>query len=176
LASSGGHDVAFDGRKVFPLRLLLRHYPFRGQAHARRKIFDERCPRFRPAERAMGWHVQYDDVTPDTRFVRDPETLTEYDPALVRLSLYLSSRTVEELRASLDARDTDLHVQNADLHVQNAGLRNRVTAQQSELARVSTELEVTRRHLDSVLAARTWRLTAPLRHISEWVRGGPKGP
>ena len=30
LISSGGHDATFPGRRVFPLRFLLRHYPIRG--------------------------------------------------------------------------------------------------------------------------------------------------
>ena len=47
LLSSGGHEVAFAGRRVFPLRFLLRHYPIRGQAHGERKVFRERRPRFR---------------------------------------------------------------------------------------------------------------------------------
>ena len=33
LASSGGHEARFEGRRVFPLRFILRHYPIRGQAH-----------------------------------------------------------------------------------------------------------------------------------------------
>src|SRR5262249_51229815 len=60
LLSSGGHDATFPGRRVFPLRFILRHYPFRSQAHAERKVFVERRPRFVPDEIASGWHVQYD--------------------------------------------------------------------------------------------------------------------
>ena len=51
LVSSGGHEAVFEGRRVFPLRFLLRHYPIRGQAHGTRKVFDERRGRF-SAERA----------------------------------------------------------------------------------------------------------------------------
>ena len=63
LASSGGHDVTFPGRKVFPLRFLLRHYPIRSEEHGQRKVFRERVNRFRAEERARGWHVQYDVPT-----------------------------------------------------------------------------------------------------------------
>ena len=38
LRSTGGHDVQFPGRRVFPLRFPLRHYPIRSQAHGERKI------------------------------------------------------------------------------------------------------------------------------------------
>src|SRR5262249_7491581 len=44
LASTGGHEARFDGRRVFPIRFLLRHYPIRGQSHGNRKVFAERKP------------------------------------------------------------------------------------------------------------------------------------
>src|SRR5262249_15910738 len=59
LASTGGHDVKFEGRRVFPVRFLLRHYPIRSQAHGERKVFTERRPRFVPEERVRDWHIQY---------------------------------------------------------------------------------------------------------------------
>ena len=59
LVSSGGHDVRFPGRSVFPIRFILRHYPIRGQAHGERKVFEERRKRLLDRERARGWHVQY---------------------------------------------------------------------------------------------------------------------
>src|SRR5262249_10574746 len=37
LVSSGGHEATFPGRRVFPVRFILRHYPIRSQAHGERK-------------------------------------------------------------------------------------------------------------------------------------------
>jgi peptidoglycan hydrolase CwlO-like protein len=105
LVSSGGHDVAFEKRRVFPLRFILRHYPIRSQAHGERKIFRERRPRFVQAERAKGWHVQYDGIDENHRFIRDPVTLVAYDPDAARLRLCLEHRDVEELRRKLDAQE-----------------------------------------------------------------------
>lgn len=65
LASSGGHDARFDGRRVYPLKFLLRHYPLRGPVHARRKIFDERLPRSERERTERGWHVQYVGIAPE---------------------------------------------------------------------------------------------------------------
>jgi hypothetical protein len=111
LASSGGHDVQFPGRRVFPLRFISRHYPVRSQAHGTRKVLQERRDRFRDEERARGWHVQYDSVSDGASFVRDPSTLTDYDPDEVRLTLALRHRGVEVLESALDeARDmADAH-------------------------------------------------------------------
>jgi glycosyltransferase involved in cell wall biosynthesis len=89
LASSGGHDVTFEGRLVAPIRFILRHYPIRGQAHGTRKVFRERKARFVRSEREQGWHVQYDGIEKGARFVRDPAELTEYDGARVRVALSL---------------------------------------------------------------------------------------
>ncbi|MFG1426299.1 methyltransferase domain-containing protein [Roseixanthobacter glucoisosaccharinicivorans] len=63
LASSGGHVASFPGAVDFPYRFLLRHYPIRSAAHGRRKILAERRTRWSPEERALGWHVQYDDFS-----------------------------------------------------------------------------------------------------------------
>ncbi len=71
LASSGGHDVQFPGRRVYPLRFILRHYPIRSTAHGQRKVFTERIPRFADEERERGWHVQYAQVRTDAPLTRD---------------------------------------------------------------------------------------------------------
>jgi hypothetical protein len=102
LASSGGHDVQFDGRRVFPIRFISRHYPIRGQAHGERKIFVERRPRFSSKERARNWHVQYDGVQEGASFVRDTCELTRYDGDAVRMALALRHRGVEALETALD--------------------------------------------------------------------------
>ncbi|MDA8292280.1 MAG: glycosyltransferase [Actinomycetota bacterium] len=86
MASSGGHEVRFAGRRVFPYKFLLRHYPVRSQAHGERKVFRERRGRFSPAERARGWHVHYDSLPEGASFLGDPSTLSssrELDRALL---------------------------------------------------------------------------------------------
>jgi glycosyltransferase involved in cell wall biosynthesis len=77
LASTAGHDVQFEGRRVFPYRFLLKHYPIRSQAHGERKVLAERRPRWNAAERAFGWHAQYDELVD---FVRHPSELIRFDP------------------------------------------------------------------------------------------------
>jgi hypothetical protein len=85
LASTGGHSVFFPGRRVCPLKFTLRHYPIRGEAHGHRKVFTERFPRFDPAERARGWHIQYDGYAMGAaRFLRDPATLQVWGDEHVR--------------------------------------------------------------------------------------------
>ncbi|HEX4804562.1 MAG TPA: glycosyltransferase family 2 protein [Conexibacter sp.] len=88
--AEGGHDVRFAGRRLFPLRFLLRHYPIRGQAHGLRKVFEERKDRFTDAERAFGWHRQYDHVErPDHLFLRNPAALRPFDLDAIRLETLL---------------------------------------------------------------------------------------
>jgi glycosyltransferase involved in cell wall biosynthesis len=130
LASSGGHDVAFDGRRVFPLRFILRHYPLRSADHSRRKIVEERRPRFSSAERAAGWHVQYDDYTDPAATVRDEGSLERYDPIDVRVRLCLRHRGVETLEHDLDGRLSAV-----------LALERQVTALESTLRSVKSDLE-----------------------------------
>lgn len=58
LASSGGHKVKFEGRRVCPEKLLLKHYPMRA-AEQRAAKAKSRAERWDQAERAKGWHVAY---------------------------------------------------------------------------------------------------------------------
>ena len=85
VVTNGGHDVRFEGRRVCPVPFLLRHYAVRSPEHGARKVLAERLPRFAEEERAMGWHVQYDELVADgARFVWDAAELTQWDPDTVR--------------------------------------------------------------------------------------------
>lgn len=64
LTMRGGHSVIIPDKKVFPIKFICKHYPIRSQQHAERKIIADRVGRFSPEERAMGWHTQYDDISP----------------------------------------------------------------------------------------------------------------
>jgi glycosyltransferase involved in cell wall biosynthesis len=128
LASSGGHDVRFPDRKVFPVRFILRHYPIRGQSHGERKVFHERRGRFLEEERARGWHIQYDEMSEGGSFIRDPSTLTPYDGEALRLELLLHHRGVEELTALLH-----------DSRLESARLREEADTHASALRRAEDE-------------------------------------
>lgn len=188
LASTGGHEARFPDRRVFPVRFILRHYPIRGQGHGERKVFHERQNRFLDRERARGWHVQYAATREGASFLRDPSTLTRYDPESVRLSLMLRHRDVEaleaiaetlaadvarcreeidarsaeavELRDQLTARTTDLAARNADVH-----------AQRAEIADLRREIDSCRTRLDALHQSLSWRWTSPARLAYRMIRG-----
>lgn len=82
IASSGGHNADFPGRRVFPYKFLLRHYPVRSQIHGERKVLKERKARFNLEERNMrGWHGQYDHIESGHNFLYLPESLIFFDPS-----------------------------------------------------------------------------------------------
>lgn len=60
LALSGGHEAQFNGRKIFPLKFLTKHYPLRTIQQAEKKIFQERLPRMQIEKQKKGWHTHYD--------------------------------------------------------------------------------------------------------------------
>lgn len=64
LASRGGHFVGFEGRVVFPIKFICKHYPLRSKRHAIQKIVTDRRNRFSEDERAKGWHSHYDNIDP----------------------------------------------------------------------------------------------------------------
>jgi glycosyltransferase involved in cell wall biosynthesis len=94
LMNLGGHDVRFNGRRVFPIRFVMRHYPIRGQRHGARKVFAERKPRFVPEERRVGWHQQYDRIEgEDHCFLADRASLMPFDADEVRAELLAGQAT-----------------------------------------------------------------------------------
>ena len=81
MVESGGHDLPFAGRRIYPFKFLLKHYPVRSQKHGEKKIFRERKNRWNPEERAKGWHTHYDEIVEDHTFVVSPSELNAFDEA-----------------------------------------------------------------------------------------------
>lgn len=89
LVSTAGHNIQFANRMLFPVNFILRHYPIRSEQHGRKKVYADRIARFSKEERAVGWHVQYDDVVANKKsFLHDPTLLIPYDAAGVRVALF----------------------------------------------------------------------------------------
>jgi hypothetical protein len=103
LVHHGGHDLLFEGKRVFPVPFLLRHYPIRSAEHGRRKVLAERISRFAAEERAGGWHVQYDCYADGADYLHERETLTEYDGDRVRAALL--ARSLRELLVAPEVGD-----------------------------------------------------------------------
>lgn len=59
LVDSGGHEATFEGRRVFPLKFLTKHYPLRSLSQAKKKVFGDRLPRIQREQAERGWHTQY---------------------------------------------------------------------------------------------------------------------
>jgi hypothetical protein len=96
IASLGGHHIQVPGARVYPTRFIHKHYPVRSLEHGRRKILAERKARFSQAEKARGWHVQYDnlqDVAASDVFW-DPAQLTRFDFAAESHALFVESSGV----------------------------------------------------------------------------------
>jgi hypothetical protein len=169
LVSSGGQEAIVPDRRVFPVRFLLRHYPIRNQAQGERKIVQEREPRRDPAERTLGSYAQYDGVESGARLIRDPATLTAYDPDAIRLQLFLRHRGAEELEAALTVSEHDLDLAQKEVAIRSeelerlrreqvAASRETEQAQQERdaLARTLVEVEEQRAALVRTLEAAKW--------------------
>jgi hypothetical protein len=136
LASTGGHEARFEGRRVFPIRFLLRHYPVRNQLQGERKIWSERVPRFSDDERASGWHVQYQGLNPNQPLLASPLALTRYDPERVRLDLFLRHRDFESVEAS--ARSLEEEVGRISVQFSEGEVLRREAAARDLLAAITT--------------------------------------
>ena len=101
LTTTGGHEARFPGRRVFPVRFPMRHYPIRSAAQGERKVFRDRKPRFDPEERARGWHVQYDRFVEGQPVVSDPASALLFDADAAAAGLQIRNRLVEAACPSL---------------------------------------------------------------------------
>ena len=79
LIPTGGHEVLFEGRKIFPYKFLFKHYPIRSQQHGENKLFNDRISRYPPSELEKGWHGQYKKTKEDSKFLRSPNELHLFD-------------------------------------------------------------------------------------------------
>jgi hypothetical protein len=78
LGASGGHEAEFTGKRTFPYKFLLKHYPLRSSAQGRRKVADRRR-RYSPQELAMGWHDHYNGLASDASFTWQLSDLIEFE-------------------------------------------------------------------------------------------------
>jgi len=101
----GGHDVLFEGKRVFPVPFVLRHYPIRSAEHGRRKVIAERLGRFAAEERAGGWHIQYDHYRDDSDYLHDRAQLTEWDGDGLRTAILARTTRQLLLLAAAGGRD-----------------------------------------------------------------------
>jgi hypothetical protein len=145
LASSGGHEVKFANRRVFPFRFLLRHYPIRNSRHGKKKVFVDRLPRFMEEERAMGWHVQYDEFQHNARFQWQAQKLCAYDALQLRAAVVerTHAQICDSLRPSnsLDANEpaeliSQLHNSAAFLKLYNLGSALEKSGRRDEASRI----------------------------------------
>ena len=152
LEPTAGHEARFADRRVFPIRFPLRHYPLRSAAHARRKILDERLPRFDPEERARGWHVQYD------RFEAGGDApAPESGPALVfdrdaaAVAAQVRNRLVEAACAAFFATNKAPAALFAD---QVASIEAAIAAEQNRVANLEQALGEREREVTDLRAER----------------------
>jgi len=76
LVSSGGHEARFPGRRTYPERWVMKHYPFRSSQQARAKLrtrIERRCHE----EHKAGWGVHYDGYVATPEFWK-PRDLKEW--------------------------------------------------------------------------------------------------
>lgn len=79
LSTLGGHNVYFEGRRIYPYKFLLRHYSIRSQSHGERKIFRDRKPRIQKEQEEKNWHIQHNNYQLGYRFYRDSDSLYLFD-------------------------------------------------------------------------------------------------
>lgn len=75
-----GHEVLFEGRRVFPYRFLMRHYPIRSQEHGERKVNFERVPRMMTDPDPRNRSNHYNHIQAGYDFVYNRLELEFFEP------------------------------------------------------------------------------------------------
>ena len=79
LAIQGGHEVVFTGRKVFPLKFIYKHYPFRSPEQIRNKFSRDRYQRVQTEHKTKNWHSHFAHLNPNPQVVWKKEDLIPYE-------------------------------------------------------------------------------------------------
>lgn len=186
VATESGHEIRFEGAKVFPFKFLLQHYPLRSQAHAERKIFQERRSRRDPIFHARGRSIQYDRYQPGDSFLRDPADLLVFDLETFPTDYLIERLTgvgIERLPpapprpapdfpadvlAAHDAAEAQFRaferLHAADLRDLRSTLTAQVTSRQNEIDRLNAELSAIHR-------TRGWRVLQSWYALKRKLRG-----
>jgi len=77
LASSGGHQVMFLDQKIFPVKFLTRHYPYRTIKQYVRKVYVDRKPE--TGEAAEGWNSHYIEEKDYSKLLREANSSKRFD-------------------------------------------------------------------------------------------------
>jgi hypothetical protein len=147
LKATGGHEARFPGRRIFPVRFLMRHYPIRSTEQGERKVFRERKPRFDPEELARGWHVQYEGLEPGRPLSPDDATALPYDADAARVALHVRNRLVEAAYPSV------VPAPPADLATTVRRIDDARARQIEQLRNLTLALEESRRDLAALRAS-----------------------
>ncbi len=63
LESSGGHHIQFKNQRVYPIKFVMKHYPYRSLSQIKSKIFDFRLPRIEEEFTKYNWHTHLIDFS-----------------------------------------------------------------------------------------------------------------
>jgi hypothetical protein len=157
LAESGGHEIRFAWRRVYPYKFLLKHYPVRSQEHGEKKILRERKPRWDPHEKSQGWHNQYDHIDQGHIFLRSPSDLTLFGeqsfvskyfgqgPAIVdwAASGRNWARLPDPLTSELREKEKTIHSLMADAkesELERGILSSKLALKEAELQRITNTI------------------------------------
>ena len=159
LAPHGGHEARFQGRRVFPVQFLLRHYPIRGQKHGVKKVFAERRNRLLQVEKSQGWHRQYDQIVDEKHvFLRDAAELRPFNLDQARLELMLPDKILRSLGDRLVTVDQEMSVVQAhrlELIKHAGNLEKQRDELKSHAGNLEREREELRKHVGNLEAEHT---------------------
>lgn len=121
LKTSGGHFLKRENPKVFPLKILNKHYPIRSVEQGYKKVFQDRIPRFEKERRTRGWHGHYDNIKEYQGLLYNPDEMIYWTESL-RKQLFIPLFMEVGLRwDSIPVIVKEPDIQNKNIVVYGAG-------------------------------------------------------
>jgi hypothetical protein len=150
LSESGGHQIQFKGRKIYPLKFLLKHYPLRSKEQIDRKIYKERLPRFQKERAERGWHTHYDNYKEQAQYVWQESDLIRY-----KKEMFCTEFMIERL--------SGIGIKATQAYQVTSGKR---------LLQDAQTIQLLQNQLHAISNSWSWRITKPLRmpgKLQRWV-------
>lgn len=163
LASTGGHEAIFAGRRVFPLKFLTRHYPLRSTTQASTRVFRDRLPRFEREKRERGWHDHYDIFMTmgSVRSWRRRELMTFN-------SIIFTAEFLTERLSGIGIQTEKQTVPNVNTVVEWLKTFEMTSRRLQETSRRLQELEL---EIAAMRQSSSWKITAPFRDLKSRLTG-----
>lgn len=165
LSSTGGHEIQFSHRRVFPIKFLMKHYPLRTPQQAQQKVFQQRQNRNKIERETKGWHTHYDKYPSDSSFLWKPDNLCPFNPDTFPAELLV--KRISGIGIDLETTNNSKQQIKQDQSEINLNELKNIKEDNQKLQQENQQL---RDKIDELQSSNSWKITQPIRDFKDKFR------